>query len=108
MDILVYSGEAFTQTLDLDTSKTEADYSLESVTPRLRVCALGTSASVLTKDLAVDDDTAGTITLTLTDTESATLTAGRSYSWQVVDSGGPTVLADGLMAVMPLFADATP
>ena len=104
MNILIYCGEAFTTTLDLDTSNSDATYDLSGITPRLRIAPIGSAISALAKDLTVDDEDAGTITLLLTDAETADLSEG-VYSWQVMDDDTSLVLAVGTMTAVALITE---
>lgn len=106
MNARVYIGEQFHAVVDLDTSATDAAYSLDGMTPQLRVRPRGSSASaVIVKTLEVEDVAAGTVNLTLDTSETAELDEG-VYCWQIVDSASQLVLADGTFLTMPMIPDS--
>ena len=92
----------FTQTLTIkDSTGTVVDISGQTVTSKLRKTHLSTSATAFTT--AIVSGTAGTCSITLTDTVTAALTEGR-YVWDLTttDSGGLiTRQIEGRVTVTP-------
>ena len=92
----------FTQTLTIkDSTGTVVDISGQTVTSKMRKTHLSTSATSFTT--AIVSGTAGTCSITLTDTVTAALTEGR-YVWDLTTttSGGlVTRRLEGRVTVTP-------
>ena len=92
----------FTQTLTIkDSTGTVVDISGQTVTSKMRKTHLSTSATSFTT--AIVSGTAGTCSITLTDTVTAALTEGR-YVWDLTTttSGGlVTRRIEGRVTVTP-------
>ena len=92
----------FTQTLTIkDSTGTVVDISGQTVTSKMRKTHLSTSATSFTT--AIVSGTAGTCSITLTDTVTAALTEGR-YVWDLTttdDTGLVTRRLEGRVTVTP-------
>ena len=92
----------FTETLTIkDSTGTVVDISGQTVTSKLRKTHLSTSSTAFTT--AIGSGTAGTCSITLTDTVTAALTEGR-YVWDLTTttSGGlVTRRIEGRVTVTP-------
>ena len=101
-NITVDQDADFTETLTIkDSTGTVVDISGQTVTSKLRETHLSTSATSFTT--AIVSGTAGTCSITLTDTVTAALTEGR-YVWDLTTttSGGiVTRRIEGRVTVTP-------
>ena len=92
----------FTQTLTIkDSTGTVVDITGQTVTSKMRKTHLSTSATSFTT--AIVSGTAGTCSITLTDTVTAALTEGR-YVWDLTttdDTGLVTRRLEGRVTVTP-------
>jgi hypothetical protein len=92
----------FTETLTIkDSTGTVVDISGQTVTSKLRKTHLSTSATAFTT--AIVSGTAGTCSITLTDTVTAALTEGR-YVWDLTttpSAGLVTRRIEGRVTVTP-------
>ena len=99
----IYIGEAVTLPINLDTSLTDTDYDLSSATVIFRLAPLGSDVAAIQVSCDVTDATTGTVDVDLATSDTEDLSPG-THHWQLIDTTGPLVLAEGELEAVTLLA----